>query len=329
VTSARRFSADTSWGPLQGGHRPIPATVPALVTGASSGLGETFARHLARRGHELVLVARRVDRLERLATELRALSGMTVEVLGADLETAAGRGQVVDRLSGDSPWLLVNSAGFGTRGRFVDQVGHREASEVTLNCLGVHELMRAALTGCVAARGGGVINLASTASFQPIPHMATYAATKAFVLHLTEAVATELRGSGVRVMALCPGPTRTGFGGVAGMHEDFERLGPLYMSADRVVATGLRAFDRGDVICVPGLFNLASAMSLRMVPRFMVQAMLAPVFANSEPGLRDETESTNRPTPRSTRAVAQETRGECSQSPNRTMRSPSTSSPPR
>jgi short-subunit dehydrogenase len=266
-------------GAVYGGHPPIPATVPALVTGASSGLGETFARHLARRGHELVLVARRVDRLERLATELHAASGATVEVIGADLETAAGRNRVADRLSGDSPWLLVNSAGFGTRGRFVDQVGDREPSEVTLNCLAVHELMRAALAGCVAARGGGVINLASTAAFQPIPHMATYAATKAFVLHLTEAVATELRGSGVRVMALCPGPTRTEFGGVAGMHEDFERLGPLYMSADRVVATGLRAFDRGDVICVPGLVNLATALSVRMAPRSLVQWMLAPVYS--------------------------------------------------
>jgi short-subunit dehydrogenase len=257
---------------------PVPTTVPALVTGASSGLGETFARHLARRGHELVLVARRIDRLKRLATDLHALSGVAVEIIGADLETAAGRGQVADRLSGDSPWLLVNSAGFGTHGPLVEQDDDREAGEVTLNCLAVHELMRAALAGCVAGRGGGVLNLASTAAFQPIPHMATYAATKAFVLHLTEAVATELRGSGVRVMALCPGPTRTEFGGVAGMQEDFERLGPLYMAADRVVAMGLRAFDRGDVICVPGLANLASALWVRMTPRYLVTQLLEPVF---------------------------------------------------
>lgn len=257
---------------------PIPATVPALVTGASSGLGESFARHLARRGHELVLVARRVDRLERLATELRGLSGAGVEVIGADLQTAPGRDRVAERLSRGGPWLLVNNAGFGTRGRFVDQAGQREGGEVTLNCLAVHELLRAALAACVAARGGGVINLASTAAFQPIPHMATYAATKAFVLHLTEAVATELRGSGVRVMALCPGPTRTEFGDVAGMQEDFERLGPLYMSPDRVVETGLRAFDRGEVICVPGLLNMTSALSMRMVPRYLVQWMLEPVF---------------------------------------------------
>jgi uncharacterized protein len=262
---------------------PLPATVPALVTGASSGLGETFARHLAGRGHPLVLVARRVDRLERLAPELHGLSGAPVEVIGADLETAAGRDRVADRLSGDGPWLLVNNAGSGTRGRFVDQAGRRDASQVTLNCLAVHDLMRAALAGCVAARSGGVINLASTAAFQPIPHMATYAATKAFVLHLTEAVAAELRGSGVRVMALCPGPTRTEFAGLAGVDADFERLGPLYMSADRVVTMGLRAFDRGDAVCVPGLANLASAVSARMAPRYLLQWTLDSVFRTQAP----------------------------------------------
>jgi short-subunit dehydrogenase len=257
---------------------PIPATVPALVTGASSGLGEGFARRLAGRGHELVLVARRTDRLERLATELRAVSGAGVEVLGADLETAAGRNRVAGRLSGGGPWLLVNNAGFGTRGRFVEQDPRREAAEITVNALAVHQLMRAALPGCVEARSGGVLNVASSAAFQPIPHMATYAATKAFVLHLTEAVACELQGGGVRVMALCPGPTRTEFGEIAGVAEDFDRIGPLSMSADRVVGAALKAFDRGDVICVPGIVNLAGATGVRFLPRFAVRRVLEPVF---------------------------------------------------
>jgi short-subunit dehydrogenase len=257
---------------------PIPATVPALVTGASSGLGEGFARRLAGRGHELVLVARRTDRLERLATELRAVSGAGVEVLGADLETAAGRNRVAGRLSGGGPWLLVNNAGFGTRGRFVEQDQRREAAEITVNALAVHQLMRAALPGCVEARSGGVLNVASSAAFQPIPHMATYAATKAFVLHLTEAVACELQGGGVRVMALCPGPTRTEFGEIAGVAEDFDRIGPLSMSADRVVGAALKAFDRGDVICVPGIVNLAGATGVRLLPRFAVRRVLEPVF---------------------------------------------------
>jgi short-subunit dehydrogenase len=257
---------------------PVPISVPALVTGASSGLGEGFARRLAGRGHELVLVARRVDRLERLAEELRPLSGKPVEVLGADLETAAGRNRVVARLTRGGPWLLVNNAGFGTRGHFADQDSKREDAEVVVNVLAVRQLMRAVLPGCIGARAGGVLNVASTAAFQPIPHMATYAATKAFVLHLTEAVATELRGTGVRAMALCPGPTRTEFGDVAGVEGDFERMGPLFMSAESVVRTALKAFDRGDVIHVPGMVNLAGATSVRVVPRFAVRRILEPVF---------------------------------------------------
>jgi short-subunit dehydrogenase len=138
--------------------------------------------------------------------------------------------------------------------------------------------MRAALPGCVEARSGGVLNVASSAAFQPIPHMATYAATKAFVLHLTEAVACELQGGGVRVMALCPGPTRTEFGEIAGVAEDFDRIGPLSMSADRVVGAALKAFDRGDVICVPGIVNLAGATGVRFLPRFAVRRVLEPVF---------------------------------------------------
>jgi short-subunit dehydrogenase len=258
--------------------RPVPISVPALVTGASSGLGECFARRLAGRGHELVLVARRTDRLESLAAELRPLSGAAVEVLGADLETAAGRRQVMARLSSGGPWLLVNNAGFGTRGRFAELDAKREAGEVTVNALAVHQLMHAALPGCLEARAGGVLNLASTAAFQPIPHMATYAATKAFVLHLTEGVAAELGGTGVRVMALCPGPTRTEFAGVAGVEDGFAHIGPLSMSAETVVRTAMRAFDRGDVICVPGLVNLAGVTSVRLAPRFAVRRILEPVF---------------------------------------------------
>jgi len=257
---------------------PVPISVPALVTGASSGLGEGFARRLAGRGHELVLVARRTDRLERLADELRPLSGAAVEVLGADLETAAGRNRVAGRLSAGGPWLLVNNAGFGTRGRFAEQDVKREDAEVLVNAFAVRQLMRAALPGCLGARAGGVLNVASTAAFQPIPHMATYAATKAFVLHLTEAVATELRGSGVRAMALCPGPTRTEFGNVAGVEEDFAQMGPLYMSAESVVRTAMRAFDRGDVMCVPGVVNQAGVTSVRLAPRFAVRRILDPVF---------------------------------------------------
>jgi uncharacterized protein len=258
--------------------QPVPASVPALVTGASSGIGETVARRLAERGHQLVVVARRTDRLRRLATDLRRLHGAGVEVLRADLETVAGREAVAARLGDGGPWLLVNSAGFGTRGRFVEQDPAREAAEIQVNVLAVHQLTRAALPGCLAARAGGVINVASTAGFQPLPHFATYAATKAFVLHLTEAVAAELHGSGVRAMALCPGFTTTEFAEVAGAGRDVQRLRPVTMTRESVVGAALRAFDRGDVICVPGLLNAVGAHGVRLLPRFAVRRVLEPVF---------------------------------------------------
>lgn len=258
--------------------QPVPASVPALVTGASSGIGETFARRLAARGHQIVVVARRTDRLKRLAAELRRLHDAGVEVLRADLETAPGRETVAARLGDGGPWLLINNAGFATRGRFVEQDVTREAGEIQVNVLALHQLMRAALPGCLAARAGGVINVASTAAFQPLPHLATYAATKAFVLHLTEAVAAELRGTGVRAMALCPGFTTSEFAEVAGMEHDFARLGPLTMTRESVVDAGLRAFDGGEVICVPGVLNAAGAHGVRLLPRFAVRRVLEPIF---------------------------------------------------
>ncbi len=132
--------------------------------------------------------------------------------------------------------------------------------------------MRAVLPGNVAAGAGGVINLASTAAFQPISYLATYAATKAFVLHLTEAVAEEVRGAGTRVMALCPGPVRTEFGEVADAEADLERLRP--MDVREVVDTALRSFDAGDVICVPGALNHAGTVAVRLLPRFAVRRVV-------------------------------------------------------
>ncbi len=186
-------------------------SIPALVTGASSGLGAEFARRLAARGHDITIVARRVDRLEALRTEILAQHAVTVNVLGADLGTQAGRRAMISLLRQRSPWLLVNNAGFATRGALANLDIARERSEVEVNVLTVQQLTAAVLPGLIAAGTGGIINLASTSAFQPIPYMATYAATKAFVLHFTEAVAEEVRGTGVRVMALCPGPVRTEF----------------------------------------------------------------------------------------------------------------------
>lgn len=256
---------------------PVPASVPVLVTGASSGIGEEFARQLAARGHDVTLVARRSDRLQALARTLRHDHKVKVSVHPADLETARGRAAVVAMLQTGGPWLLVNNAGFGTRGRFVDLDAKREQAEVTLNVVALHELTAAVLPGNVAAGRGAVVNVASTAAYQPIPYMATYAATKAFVLHFTEAVAQELHGTGVRAMALCPGPTRTEFDDVAGVQSLFDKSLP--MSADAVVRSALGALDRGHAICVPGARNLLLAQGVRLVPRSALRRVVGGIFA--------------------------------------------------
>ncbi|HEX4754376.1 MAG TPA: SDR family oxidoreductase [Candidatus Dormibacteraeota bacterium] len=256
---------------------PVPASVPVLVTGASSGIGEEFARQLAARGHDVTLVARRSNRLQALARTLRHDHKVKVSVHPADLETAQGRAAVVAMLRTRGPWLLVNNAGFGTRGRFVDLDAEREQGEVALNVVALHELTAAVLPGNVAAGGGAVVNVASTAAYQPIPYMATYAATKAFVLHFTEAIAQELHGTGVRAMALCPGPTRTEFDDVAGVQSLFDRSLP--MSADAVVRSALGALDRGHAICVPGARNALLAQGVRLVPRTALRRVVGGIFA--------------------------------------------------
>jgi short-subunit dehydrogenase len=255
---------------------PVPPSIPALVTGASSGIGEEFARQLAARGHDVTLVARRSDRLQALAKELRQRHSAKVMVHTADLSTHAGRGPVATMLRTKGPWLLVNNAGFGTRGRFADLDLKREAEEVELNVVALHQLTAAVLPGNVEARAGAVVNVASTAAYQPLPYMATYAATKAFVLHFTEALSLELHGTGVRAMALCPGPTRTEFDEVAGVSVLFDKSLP--MSPAAVVRSALRTLDRGHAICVPGPHNLILAQGPRLVPRSAVRRIVGMIF---------------------------------------------------
>jgi short-subunit dehydrogenase len=255
--------------------RPIPSSLPALVTGASSGIGAEFARQLAQRGHNLTLVARREDRLRALAAQLAADHGVEAAVLVADLETSAGRRTVADAV-GREPLLLINNAGFGSRGRHWELSGERESAEVEVNVLALQQLCHAALAVNVPAGRGGVINVASTAGFQPLPYMATYAATKAFVLHYSEALARELSGTGVRLMALCPGPVATEFGEVAGNAEEMLRIG--MMPVEKCVSVALRAFDRNHTICVPGVLNHAGAVGTKLVPRALLRRAIAPIF---------------------------------------------------
>jgi short-subunit dehydrogenase len=253
-------------------------SVPVLVTGASSGIGEEFARSYAERGHNVTIVARRVDRLEQLAEQIRARHGVEVTVLGADLETARGRTAVSRVLRDRAPWLLINNAGFGSRGRLTDLDAARERGEVQVNVVALHELTVAALPGMVRERAGGVLNVASTAAFQPLPYMTTYGATKAFVLNFTEALAEELKGTGARAMVLCPGPVRTEFDQVAGVEDYMEIAKPMTMSVERCVSTAMKAFDRGRTICVPGALNAVLAQGPRLTPRIAVRKLSGQIF---------------------------------------------------
>lgn len=241
----------------------------ALVTGASSGIGEQFARQLAARDMNLVLAARSEDRLQALAGELRkAHPGITVTVVPADLSDPAAPGALAARLAdaGAAVDVLVNNAGFASHGPFAAEDPGRVAEEIQVNCGSLVALTAHLLPPMLARRRGGVVNVASTAAFQPIPTMAVYAATKAFVLSFTEALWAETRGSGVRVLALCPGATDTRFYQVAAAG------GPEFMvrgrqSPQQVVAAALRAFESGQgAAVIPGVRNRVLAGVSRVSP---------------------------------------------------------------
>ena len=224
----------------------------ALVTGASSGIGEAFARRLARDGYDLVLVARRQAALEVLASELRGAHGGAVECLPADLTLAADLCRVEARARVAPVFdLVVNNAGIGSAGAFAERDVEREEELVRLNVVALMRLSHAAL-GAMLSRGrGALINVSSLAGMGPYPFTATYGATKAFVNSLTESLAEELRGSGVRVQVLCPGFTRTRFQESAGV--DPETVPAFaWMSAEAVVEASLAGLARGEVVCVPG-----------------------------------------------------------------------------
>ena len=220
----------------------------ALVTGASAGIGEQFARQLAARGLELVLVARRADRLEALAGELPT----TARAIPCDLATeAASLWDKVAELGVDID-LLVNNAGFGTSGPFLEHDPARDAEQVRLNCEAIVTLTHAFLPRMVERGRGGIINVASTAGMQPLPYESVYAATKAFAISFTDALHMELRGSGVRVLAVNPGPVPTEWQEVAGYGPDRVGVVPGRIPADQVVRESLAAYERGRRSVIPG-----------------------------------------------------------------------------
>lgn len=249
----------------------------ALVTGASSGLGEEFARQLSARGMNLVISARRSERLELLSAELRARDGIEVVVEPADLAVAgeplrlwrdAGRGRTVN--------LLVNNAGFGAHGRFDTIDAGRQVGMVRVNCIALLELAHAAVAEMRTSGSGALINVASLAGFQPVPNMATYAATKAFVLSLSESLWAENRQDGVRVVALCPGRTPTEFQAVAGSGDPRKSFG--VREPKEVVAAALHALEEGSMIVVPGIENRLAALAGRLAPRSLLTRVVGPII---------------------------------------------------
>ncbi|MFI5934310.1 SDR family NAD(P)-dependent oxidoreductase [Actinoplanes sp. NPDC051494] len=247
----------------------------ALVTGASSGIGEQFARDLAARGTGLVLVARRADRLEALAGELRDAHGVPVTVLAADLARprpgASVRAALADR--GIAVDMLVNNAGFGSIGPFAAADEASLSDQIAVNVAALTDMTRAFVPDLVASGDGVLVNVASFVGYQPGPGMAVYAATKAYVLSFTEAIAHELRGEPVRVLALSPGSTRSEFYATAQGSE----AGLAFETPEQVVATGLRALDaaRTPARVISGRRNRMNHAILRGLPRRLVLDIMA------------------------------------------------------
>ncbi|GAA1530322.1 SDR family oxidoreductase [Actinomadura kijaniata] len=232
------------------------------MTGASSGIGESFARLLAARGTDLVIVARRADLLDRLARELVERYRVAVEVLACDLTDPGARAEVEGRLRDDPVELLVNNAGYGAFGAFADLDLDDQLAEIELNVTALVRLTHAALPGMLERGRGGVLNVASMAGFAPSPGSATYGATKAYVASFSESLHAEVGGRGVHVTALCPGFTRTG--------DDGADL--LWLRREDVARAGLDAVAAGRALCVPGAQYKAALPALKILPRALLRA---------------------------------------------------------
>ncbi len=245
-----------------------------LITGASGGIGYELAKLFARDHHNLILAARSEDKLAQVAAELKH-DGITVKTLGLDLAQPSAAQSIFERLQseGVSVDILVNNAGFGALGPFAQMSGQDIAGQISLNVTALTELTRLFLPQMIARRSGRILNVASTAGFQPGPWMAVYYATKAYVISFSEAIADELRNSGVTVTCLCPGPTETGFAARAG--NDKSRLFKKFsaMSPASVALVGYRALMEGRTLAIAGIQNRMLAQSIRFSPRKLVTAI--------------------------------------------------------
>jgi short-subunit dehydrogenase len=245
-----------------------------LITGASGGIGYELAKLFARDHHNLILMARSADKLAQVASELQG-QGVTVKTLSLDLTAAPAPQFVFDQLrsEGITVDILINNAGFGAFGEFAQMTEETVLGQINLNVVALTEMTRLFLPAMVARRSGRIMNVASTAGFQPGPLMAVYYATKAYVISFSEAIANELHKTGVTVTCLCPGATHTGFAQRAGNDKSrlFKQLGA--MDAGKVALHGYRALMEGRTLAISGAHNWLVAQSTRFAPRKMVTAI--------------------------------------------------------
>lgn len=266
VSSASSFAAQAA------GQRPL-----ALVTGASSGIGLELARQLASKGHDLLLVARNEARLLVLAEELANGHGVRAQVLPMDLSLRDAADHLADEIErrGLAVDVLVNNAGFGLFGRHVETDLADEQQMIDVNITTLTRLTKRLLPAMVRRQRGRILNVASTAAFQPGPYMAVYYATKAYVLSYSEALSEELGNGGVTVTALCPGPTASGFQDKAAMHDSALVKGKRLPTAAEVAVYGVAALLAGRRVAVPGVANKLMVQSLRITPRCLVTRLVA------------------------------------------------------
>ena len=253
---------------------PTPSErATALVTGASSGIGADVARELADRGHAVTLVARREDRLTALAEELETKRHVRTDVIACDLSDAAARDRLVDeiRARGREVSVLINNAGFGSAGRFQDLDLEGELRMVRTNVEAVVHLCGVCIPSMIGRGEGAVMNVASTAGFQPLARQSTYSASKAFVLAFTEVLSSDLKGTGVTATALCPGPVRTEF---TEQHEGFDVSSPdfVWMSSEECARTAVKGLERGKRVVVPGIGNRVGTLAGQHAPRSLLLA---------------------------------------------------------
>lgn len=257
----------------------------ALITGASAGIGEALAGVFSRERNDLILSARRGDRLQEIADELHDRHAVDVHVIAADLAAPDGSKRLYEQVQqlGLEVEYLVNNAGFGTFGPFAETDVDRSMELVRLNVAAVTGLTALFLPAMVERGRGRIMNVASAAAFQPGPLMAAYYASKAYVLHFSEALAEELEGSGVTVTALCPGPVRTEFQDVADMHDSGLVAGKRLISVATVAEIGYRSMMYGKPIAIPGFMMKLTALSVRFAPRRLVAKFVRRLMEARQP----------------------------------------------